>query len=178
MAYVRTFKKDELWEKRLSYSLGLNTSLALNLQRYTNSNFNFTLNFTLGISKFLDVTLGTTSSNASIYRYFRDWGILNMPENLPVIGETNIFTDLFNSFRFDDENLRKDSGFKLKSFNLTLLHHLGDWNAKLNMTLSPYLPTGEREYKFTTEGSFVVQWLPISEIKTEIIHNKDKFEFK
>jgi hypothetical protein len=178
LAYVRTFKKDELWEKRLSYSLGLNTSLALNLQRFTNSNFNFTLNFTLGISKFLDITLGTTSTNASIYRYFRDWGILNVPADLPVIGETNVFTDLFNSFRFDDEALRKDSGFKLKSFNLTLLHHLGDWNAKLNMTLSPYLPTGEREYKFNTEISFVVQWLPISEIKTEIIHKKDTIEFK
>jgi hypothetical protein len=101
-----------------------------------------------------------------------------VPGDLPVIGETNILKDLLNSFRFDDEQLRQASGFKLKSFNLSLLHHLGDWNAKLNMTLSPYLPTNEREYKFNTEIAFVVQWLPISEIKTEIIHNKDKFEFK
>jgi hypothetical protein len=178
LAYVRTFKKDELWEKRLSYSLGFNTSVALDMQRFTNSSFNFTLNFTLGIAKFLDVTLGTTSNNASIYRYFRDWDIFAVPGDLPVIGETNVFTDLFNSFRFDYKRLRQDSGFKLKSFNLSLLHHLGDWNAKLSMTLSPYLPTGEKEYKFNTEISFVVQWLPISDIKTEIIHNKDKFEFK
>jgi hypothetical protein len=178
LTYARTFKQDELWEKRLSYSLGLNTSMSLDLQQFTNSNFNFTLNFTLGISKFLDVTLGTTSSNVSIYRYFRDWGIFSVPDELPVIGETNIFTDLLNSFRFDDEQKRQDSGFKLKSFNLSLLHHLGDWNAKLTMALSPYLPTGEREYKFNTEISFVVQWLPISEIKTEIIHKKEIFEFK
>jgi hypothetical protein len=178
LAYDRTFKKDELWEKRLSYSLGLNTSMALNLQRFTNSNFNFTLNFTLKITDFMDVTLGTTSSNGSIYRYFRNWGIFDMPEDLPIIGETNVFRDLLNSFRFDDEKLRQDSGFKLKSFNLSLLHHLGDWNAKLDMKLSPYLPTGDLEYKFNTEIAFVVQWLPISEIKTEIIHNKDKFEFK
>jgi lipopolysaccharide assembly outer membrane protein LptD (OstA) len=178
LAYARTFRKDELWEKRLSYSLGINTSLALDLQRFTNSSFNFTLNFTLGISKFLDLTLGTTSGNASVYRYFRDWGIFSVPDDLPVIGETNIITDLLNSFRFDDEKLRQDSGFKLKSFNLSLLHHLGDWNAKLSMALSPYLPPGERQYEFNTEISFVVQWLPISEIKTEIIHNKDKFEFK
>jgi hypothetical protein len=182
LGYVRTFKKDELWEKRLSYSLGLNTSLTLDLQRFTNSSFNFTLNFTLGISKFLDITLGTTSNNASIYRYFRDWGILNVPDDLPVIGETNVFTDLLNSFRFDDEKLRQNSGFKLKSFNLSLLHHLGDWNAKLDIALSPYLttatPSTPQEYKFNTEISFVVQWLPISEIKTEIIRNKDRFEFK
>ncbi|MDR1248992.1 MAG: LPS-assembly protein LptD [Treponema sp.] len=179
MGYVQTFKKDELWEKRLSYSLGLNTAMTFDLQRFTNSSLNFTLNFTLGISKFLDITLGTTSSNASMYRYFREWGIFNVPDNLPVIGEANIFTDLFNSFRFDDEKLRQDSGFKLKSFKLSLLHHLGDWTAKLDIALSPYLTdTMPREYKFNTEISFVVQWLPISEIKTEIIRNKDKFEFK
>jgi hypothetical protein len=178
MGYVRTFKKDELWEKRLSYSLGLNTSMTFDLQRFTNSSLNFTLNFTLGISKFLDITLGTTSANASMYRYFRDWGIFDVPDDLPVIGETNIFTDLLNSFRFDDEKLRQDSGFKLKSFKLSLLHHLGDWDAKLDIALSPYLDNAAREYKFNTEIAFVVQWLPISEIKTEIIRNKDKFEFK
>jgi hypothetical protein len=150
----------------------------MDLQRFTNSSFNFTLNFTLGISKFLDLTLGTTSSNTSIYRYFRNWSFFDVPGNLPVIGETNIIKELVNSFRFDDEGLRQDSGFKLKSFNLSLLHHLGDWDAKLDMKLSPYLPPGGREYKFNTEISFVVQWLPISEIKTEIIHNKDKIEFK
>jgi hypothetical protein len=178
LGYVRTFKQDELWEKRLSYSLGINTSLTLDLQRFTDSNFNFTLSGTLGISKFLDITLGTTSNNASMYRYFRDWGIFDVPADLPIIGETNIFTDLFNSFRFDNEELRKNSGFKLKSFNLSLLHHLGDWNAKLTVALSPYLPSGKREYEFNTEISFVVQWLPISEIKTEITHKKDVFEFK
>jgi lipopolysaccharide assembly outer membrane protein LptD (OstA) len=180
LAYVRTFKKDELWEKRLSYSLGFNTSLALDLQRFTNSSFNFTLSCTLGISKFLDLTLGTTSTNGSIYRYFRDWGIFDVPADLPVIGETNVFKDLANSFRFDDEQLRGDSGFKLKSFNLSLLHHMGDWNAKLDITLSPYLDNkvSPPQYEFNTEVSFVVQWLPISEIKTEIIHNKDTFEFK
>jgi hypothetical protein len=180
LGYVRTFKKDELWEKRLSYSMGLNTSVTMDLQRFTNSSFNFTLNFTLGISKFMDITLGATSNNASIYRYFRDWGIFSVPDDLPVIGETNMLTDLFNSFRFDDERLRQNSGFKLKSFNLSLLHHLGDWNAKLDVTLSPYLDTKTipQEYKFNTEISFVVQWLPISEIKTEVIRNKDVFEFK
>jgi hypothetical protein len=181
LTYNRTFKKDELWEKRLSYSLGLNTSLVLGLQRFTNSNFNFTLNFTLNITDFMDITLGTTSSNGSIYRYFRDWDIFDMPDGLPVLGETNVFTDLFNSFRFDDDTLRQSSGFKLKSFNLSLMHHLGDWNAKLDIKLSPYLDNtggGVPSYEFNTEIAFVVQWLPISEIKTEIIRNKDRFEFK
>ncbi|MDR2078092.1 MAG: LPS-assembly protein LptD, partial [Treponema sp.] len=178
LGYKQTFKKDAIWDKRLSFSVNVDTGFTFNLQRFTNSNFTFGLNCTLGLSKFIDITLGTTSGNAVIFRYFRDLPFFNIPAGLPVMGETNIFKDLLNSFRFDDESLRRSSGFKLKTFKLSLLHHLGDWNAKLDVTLSPYLPTGGREYRFNTEISFVVQWLPISEIKSEIIHNKDKFEFK
>jgi hypothetical protein len=178
LGYRQTFKKDAIWDKRLSFSVNVDTGFTFNLQRFTNSSFNFGLNCTLGLSKFIDITLGTTSGNAVIYRYFRNLPLFHIPDGLPVMGETNIFKDLLNSFRFDDESLRRSSGFKLKSFKLSLLHHLGDWNAKLDMTLSPYLPTGGREYRFNTEVSFVVQWLPISEIKSEIVRNKDKFEFK
>jgi hypothetical protein len=126
----------------------------------------------------MDISLGVTSANGSIYRYFLDTPLFDIPDGLPVIGETNLFKDLINSFRFDDDDLRRQSGFKLKTFNLSLLHHLGDWTAKLDMTLSPYLPTGSREYKFNTEVSFIVQWIPISEIKSEITYNKEKFVYK
>jgi hypothetical protein len=76
--------------------------------------------------------------------------------------------------------MRQDSAFKLKSFNLSLLHHLGDWDAKLDEKQSPYLDqtVTPYQYKFNTEISLVVRWLPISEIKTEIIRNTDVFEFK
>ncbi|GHT82330.1 hypothetical protein FACS1894137_01020 [Spirochaetia bacterium] len=182
LRYNRTFKKGQLWDKRLSLSLGLDTALAYDFQRFTNSNFSFDLKFTLGIARFLDISLGTTSENTVIYRYFRDIPLFDVPSDLPRIGETNPFIDLLNSFRFDDEDLRKLSGFKLKSLKLSLLHHLGDWDARLGMSLTPYLTpyssTGGREYKFNTEVSFTVQWLPVSEIKTEIFRNKDRFEFK
>jgi hypothetical protein len=180
LGYNRAFKKDDLWKKRLSFTLGINTALTFNLQQFTKSEFTFDLKFTLGITKFLDITLGTNSANGSIYRYFMNTPLFDIPDGLPVYGETNLLKDLFNSIRFDDNNLRRQSGFKWKSFNLKLDHHLGDWNAKLIMDLAPYLTTGPgpREYKFNTEISFIVQWLPISEIKTEIIHDKDKFEFR
>jgi hypothetical protein len=86
--------------------------------------------------------------------------------------------DLFNSFRFDDIGKRTSSGFKLKSFNLTAVHYLGDWNARLGITLSPYLPTGATQYTFNTEVSFVVQWVPIKEIKTDISRTKDEWIFR
>jgi hypothetical protein len=181
LGYRQTFKKDALWKKRLSFTLNLNTSLFFDLQRYTNSRFNFTLGFTLGIANFLDLSLSTTSENTVIFRYFKDLPFMDLPEDLPSGEQDNLFIDLANSFRFDDEAKRRSSGFKLKSFNLSLTHHLGDWNAILGVTLSPYLdrPTGQVPvYKFNNEISFVVQWVPISEIKTDIKYNKEEWTFK
>ncbi|MDR2028123.1 MAG: LPS-assembly protein LptD, partial [Treponema sp.] len=178
LAYVRSFEKKDLWKKRLTFSVNLNTSLAFDLQRYSYSEFNFTLGFSLKVTNFLDLSFNVTSKNSAIFRYFQDLPFFDLPVELP--GEKNVFIDLFNSFRFDDEDLRRQSAFKLKSFNINLVHHLGDWDAKLGITLSPYLDqtTAPYQYKFNNEVSFIVQWKPISEIKSEITYKEDKFEFK
>ncbi|MDR2079462.1 MAG: LPS-assembly protein LptD, partial [Treponema sp.] len=181
LRYGKTFRKDSLWKKRLSFSLNLNTSLYFDLQRYTNSRLTFSLGFTLGIANFVDLSLSTTSDNSVIYRYFKELPFFDFPPDLPSGEQDNFFIDLANSFRFDDDLKRRSSGFKLKSFNLSLNHHLGDWNAILGVTLSPYLdrPAGEVPvYKFNNEISFVVQWVPISEIKTDIQYNKEEWVFK
>ncbi|MDR3335189.1 MAG: LPS-assembly protein LptD [Treponema sp.] len=179
IAYSKTFKKAALWNNRLSFSINVNSNLTFDLQRYTNSSFNNTFGFTLGIVNFLDVSFSTTSANTVMFRYFQNLPFFDLPVELP--GEQNFFTDLFNSFRFDDESLRRSSGFKLKAFKIDLVHHLGDWNAKLGITLTPYLDrdTGSVPvYRFNNVISFVVQWVPITEIKTEITHDKDKIVFK
>jgi hypothetical protein len=46
------------------------------------------------------------------------------------------------------------------------------------MTLTPYRPDGATEYKFNNELSFVVQWIPISEIKTEMNYDKEVWTVK
>jgi lipopolysaccharide assembly outer membrane protein LptD (OstA) len=175
LAYSRSFKQENLWYRRLSFQVNLNTSLSFDLQRYTYSRFNFSLGFTLGLAKFLDLSFSATSENSVVFRYFQDLPFFQLDADLP--GEKNLFTDLLNSFRFDDESLRKSSGFKLKSFNLAITHYLGDWNAKFGVTLSPYLDqtTFPYQYKFNNQISFLIQWIPISEIKTEIIYDKDAF---
>jgi hypothetical protein len=178
LVYTKTVKKERLWNKRLSLSLNVNSNLSLDLQRYTYSRYSFTMGLTLGISHFLDVSLNTISENAVIFRYYQNLPFFDLPVELP--GEQNWLVDLFNSFRFDDDALRRSSGFKLKSFRLNLVHHLGDWDAKLGITLSPYLDQsdGRPVYKFNNEISFLIQWVPISEIKTEITADKDKIVFK
>ncbi|MDR2633580.1 MAG: LPS-assembly protein LptD [Treponema sp.] len=176
--YTKTFQKKDLWGKRLSFSLSLNSALSFDLQRYTYSQYTFTLGVTLGIANFLDISLSTNSMNTVVFRYFQNLPFFDLPVDLP--GEQNVLVDILNSFRFDNDALRRSSGFKLKSFSLNLVHHLGDWNAKLGITLSPYLDQsdGRPVYKFNNEISFLIQWVPISEIKTEINANKDKIVFK
>jgi hypothetical protein len=181
MAYSKTFRKDGLWNNRLSLSLNVNTGLGFDLQRYTNSRYNFSLGVTTGITNFLDVTFSTNSENAQIFRYFSSLPFFDdFPQDLYKNQETNLFKDLLNAFRFDDIERRRASGFKLKSFNLSLVHHLGDWNASLTMTLSPYLDTTSfpYKYKFNNQIAFLVQWVPIEEIKTDIWYDKEKLTFK
>jgi lipopolysaccharide assembly outer membrane protein LptD (OstA) len=180
LGYSKSFRKDNLWKNRLSFSANLNSSLAFNLQRYTNSRFNFGLSVTLGIANFLDLSLSTSSDNTVIYRYFKKLPFFDIPDDLPSGEQDNFFIDLFKSFRFDDEAKRRSSGFKLRSFNLSATHHLGYWKATLGVTLSPYLDStgGIPTYKFNNEISFVVQWIPISEIKSDLRYTKDEWIFK
>jgi hypothetical protein len=101
-----------------------------------------------------------------------------MPVELYQGQEKNIFIDLLNSFRFDNNDLRRQSGFKLKTMSLSLTHFPGDWNAKLTMNMTPYLPPGSKNYKFSNEISFLIQWLPIGEIKTQIDYSKEVLTIK
>jgi hypothetical protein len=155
--------------------VNLNSRLFFDLQRFTFSNFSQTLGFTLGINGFVDLTLSSTSENAVIYQYYRNL-LPDLPEYIRnAQGDRyNLFLDLLNSFRFDDDERRRDSGFKLKNFKLSMNHHLGDWNAILDLTLLPYLDQQAVPpvYKLNTELGFLVQWVPVSEIKTDIKYNE------
>jgi hypothetical protein len=99
----------------------------------------------------------------------------DLRDKIEVPGEKNVFIDLINSFRFDDEQLRRESGFKLKSLGFSATHFLGDWNATLSVSTSPYLQG--RVYKFITNVSFLIQWLPISEIKSEVYYDGREEKF-
>ena len=173
MNYSKNFSKKELWNNRLNFNVNVSSRLFLDLQRYTSSNFNFSLGFTLGINKFLDLSLSTTSENAYIYRYLKDVPFFSdAPIDIPDSPQNNLFLDLINSFRFDDDRLRQSSGFKMKNLRITATHYLGDWNAVLSWTMSPYRPPGKLQYEINNEVSFLVQWIPISEIKTDVSYNK------
>jgi len=175
LSYTKSITMKELWKKNLDFSINTKSSLLINLQQYTSSSFSFSLGFTLGINKFLSLSVSAESANSRIYQYFHDWpGFNDAPIELPPDTQTNLFLDLFDSFRFDNEELRKRSGFKMKSFRISATHHLGDWNAVLNWSMAPYRPTGSRQYEISNEVAFLVQWIPISEIKSDISYDKKR----
>jgi hypothetical protein len=171
--YSKNTSMKELWGNRLQFTVNTSSRLFFDLQRYTSSNFTFSLGFTLGINRFLDLSLSTSTENAYIYRYFRDMPFFNdAPIDIPDGPQNNMFLDLMNSFRLDDDELRQSSGFKMKNYRITATHYLGDWNAILSWTMSPYRPPNKRQYEINNEVSFLVQWIPINEIKTDIAYNK------
>lgn len=171
--FNKSFNKNNIWNNRFNFTLTINSRLNFDLQRYTNSSFTLGLALNMLITDFLNLTISFDSKNSVIYRYYR--GLLpDLPAAIrDAKGEQyNLFTDLWNSFRFDDDDRRRSSGFKMDRFNLTAVHYLGDWNANLTLTMSPDLPQGSRQYKLSTDFTFLVQWKPISEIKSDMSYNE------
>jgi len=93
-------------------------------------------------------------------------------------GEENPFIDLINSYRFDNESLRKASGFKLKSLNFTLTHDLHDWNFKTTFKLAPRLvtTTSSSYYDFNPYMSISVIWNPMASMKTQVVDDYGTWE--
>ncbi|MBQ9237977.1 MAG: LPS-assembly protein LptD [Treponema sp.] len=158
-----------LWGGKITIAPGLTTSITADLLRPTNSTFLFTPSLSFKINDMLTLTFSSTSQNSVLYRYFQN--ALGASGRIP--GEENMFIDLINSFRFDNEQLRKNSGFKLKSLNLTLTHDLHDWDFNLHFRLEPRLVTeaGIQRYDFSPYLSLSVVWRPMESMKTEIRDN-------
>jgi hypothetical protein len=170
ISYVKSSDLNE--GAKVRFGGTVRTGLRFDLQRNTNSNFYFTMQLRTQINRFLDLTLDTHSENSVIFRYFKDSPVFGRPE-IDVPGETNVFVDLINSFRLNDRAKRESSGFKLKSFALNLVHHLGDWDATLGINIAPEFNQQLRNYRFKSQISFLVQWKPIREFKTEMKYNED-----
>ena len=154
------------WNNRIALQARVASNLNFDLVKLTESSFTFSPIVTLKIFEFLDLSFSSTSSNEVIARYFQNF--LDLPETIP--GETNILTDLLNSINFFDTNARKSSGFKLESLNFDLTHYLHDWTMNLRTSLKPEVKEdGNRyRYEFIPIITFVVQWKPVSDIKTKV----------
>lgn len=167
IAYASSNKKFKKWKNRIEITPGLSTSLSYDFVRPTQSYFIFTPSITFRLNKLFYIKFAAESRNDVIYRYFQS--AAGHAGRIP--GETNPIKDLINGFRFDDENLRKSSGFKLKSFIIQMTHELHDWDFNLKFKVSPRLVTsdgGKKYYDFSPFFSLSVVWRPMDSIKTKI----------
>jgi len=161
------------WKNRIKIQLGLSSTLQFNLVRITDSYFTFAPKIIFNIHEFWDFSFGSSSRNDVIARYFQK--ALNLPVAIP--GNTNILTDLAQSFYFWDRSKREASGFKLQSLDIGFTHYLKDWKLKLNCEIKPQLKNvGARKYyEFSPTITFAVEWNPISDIKVEAKKKDGKF---
>ncbi|WP_252722288.1 hypothetical protein [Treponema medium] len=161
------------WKNRIKIQLGLSSTLQFNLVRITDSYFTFAPKIIFNIHEFWDFSFGSSSRNDVIARYFQK--ALNLPVVIP--GNTNVLTDLAQSFYFWDRSKREASGFKLQSLDIGFTHYLKDWTLKLNCEIKPQVKnTGSRKYyEFSPTITFAVEWNPINDIKVEAKKKEGKF---
>lgn len=161
------------WKNRIKIQLGLASNLQFNLIRITDSYFTFAPKIIFNIHEFWDFSFGASSRNDVIARYFQK--ALNLPVVIP--GNTNVLTDLAQSFYFWDRTKREASGFKLQSLDIGFTHYLKDWILKFNWEIKPQLKTeGSRKYyEFSPTITFAVEWKPIGDIKVEAKKKNGKF---
>jgi hypothetical protein len=174
LAFNNSSKKLQLyeWKNRIYLDGLLDANLKIDLLRPTASSFTFSPGVVLRINEFVDITFSSTSTNDVVARYFQNW--IDLPAPLP--GETSIIKDIANSFYFFDQSVMRSSGFKLKKLNLGVTHYLHDWTAKFNTTIEPILKKeGIYHYEFAPIITFVVEWKPISDIKTTVKSKKGVF---
>lgn len=167
LSFASGDKKITAWKKRVYVQPGLSTSIAYDFIRPTSSYFIFSPSLTFKINKFFNITFSATSRNDVLYRYFQT--AAGYPGRIP--GEENMFTDLMNSFRFDDEKLRQSSGFKLKSLNVMISHDLHDWDFRCQFKVEPRLVTKNniKSYDFSPFFTMSVVWRPMDSIKAKIV---------
>ncbi len=167
LAYANPSKTFKYWTDKVSFAPSVSSSVVYDCIRPTNSYFKFVPSLTFKINNYLNVTFSSESKNSSIYRYFSKY----TDSNINLSGETNPIKDLINSFRFDDVNKRKASGYKIKSLSIAVTHDLDDWDLSSEFTIKPRLLTedGIKSYDYSPYFTISVSWRPMSSMKTEVV---------
>ncbi len=164
------YNPDPFWKNRVQLSLNIDSTWAMNLQKYTDTSFTFDLNFSLYIAEFLELSFKSKSVNRATYRY--------VPGNSSEIGlpDINIFSDLLKSFNFFNNEDRLASNFNLEYIGITAIHHLSDWDLSLEYSGEPILVTVNdfTEYQWKSNFSIFVTWKPVPEIKKNINYSENE----
>jgi hypothetical protein len=157
------------WNDRIRADLSVKTHWYMNLQKYTDNLFDFSLNVNFSIYKFLDLTFSSVSNNSRTFLYF--------PSLATQVGApwVNPLEDLLWSFDFFDTrpaalNYRNRSAFKISTLAVKIVQHLHDWDLTFQYQGSPLLITtnGPPHYEWSPIFAIQVQWNAVPQIKNNI----------
>ncbi len=161
-----------MWKNRIKISLGFDTGWHINLQKYSDNNFNFLFKFNLSIYKFLELSFASESYNKHTYLY-----IPQMAERVNMRW-VNPLTDLLRSFNFFNIEDRYASSFKIKNLTFRMIHHLHDWDVSVGYSGSPFLKVendGTMKYVWEPSFSISVKWNAIPQIKAKVEKTSNGF---
>jgi len=164
-------ESDPMWKNRVSLSTKVNSTLHMNLLRFTESSLDFNFSVTTHINEFLDFTFSSLSRNGLVYQY--------VPALAEKVGRSsrNVFTDLMKSFNFFNRSDREDSFFNIQRLSVSADHHLDDWDLNFTYSGSQALVTtgSTREYRWVPEFSISLVWRPVPEFKSNLDYQDDTF---
>ena len=166
LAYTSGTKTFKYLAEKITFSPSLSTSVVYDFVRPTNSYFVFIPTITFKVNNLLNISFSSESRNSAIYRYFcSDEEFADKYKT----GYRNPFEDLIDSFRFDSDDKRKASNFKMKNLKVTVTHDLDDWDLSAECTIKPRYISSSKSYSFDPYFSISVSWRPMSGMKTEIL---------
>ncbi|HUZ17814.1 MAG TPA: hypothetical protein VMV68_05470 [Spirochaetia bacterium] len=159
------YKTGYLWKNRVNFETSVQSAYKLSLLKFTDNSLTLNLTAKLSIYRFLDLSFTLSSEDDATYLYFPSYA--SQVGGAPV----NPIVDLLKSINIFNPTDRTESNFKMKSVDLKLVHHLGDWDLNLEYTGAPQLSTsssGIRSYKWTPTFTISVSWISVPEIKSNI----------
>ena len=147
--------KITVWKGRIGFEQTLNMSFIYDFENpYRTS---FTINFTVGfaIAEFLDLSIGVSSANKTFARYYRNGSF----------SFGSMWEDFWRSFDFFGEG-RKNTGFNLDSFKVSLVHYMRDWDLHVDAQGSMTTKYSGK-YEWVPTVTVYIKWNAIPELKTQ-----------
>lgn len=164
--------KFRFWKNRITLDIDSDLKVYKNFIKVDKSSLLYNLKFNLDIFQFLTLNIKSTSENKALFLYFEDdYTELGLPNQ-----GKNIFTDLFKSFNFLDEDDRKESSFNLKKIEIGATYKMPDWNLVFSYSGVPKLE--DEEYKWYEVFSFFIEWKPLSLVRSNIVNDDENWTVK
>lgn len=175
IAYSTQNKVFRYWRNRITWAPSLSTTIVYDFVRPTNSYFRFVPSVSFKIHDQFELTFSSESQNNVIFRYIQDY----VGYKDALAGEKNVFKDLYKSFAFwgngkfwdaEQEN-RKNSGFKIQNFKISVKRILHDWSMEGSVTFKPRLVTDNdvKNFDYHPYITFAVSWHPMPSMKTNLV---------